>query len=1854
MTIDQSALGEFVSAIRGAVQPTGKTNEYLTGVVTKTDLDGTIWVDVAGGVNAMPVIRSTSSYSPGDVVSFTIENGVASIGGNVSDPAPSGTQIQHVEKQVEVVETTVEKIGNVVADKADIVELRAARADISQLQAVDVTITGRLTAAEAEVDNLVATKADISDLNAAKGRIDDLEADHVSTTDLQAVNVSITSLQAEDATINGKLTAAEGDIDTLQANTADIGTIRANAAKVQNVTAQQITAATGYISDLTAGNVTAASIISDHAAVGNLDANYAQIDMANVNNAWITNGTIKDGAISSAMINDVSANKLTAGTINGSVINVTNLNADNITTGTINGQRIGEGSLSLDKLSDDVYTESEVDAKLSTMQQQIDGAIETWTGTDVPTLQNAPASSWTTAQLKDQHVGDVYFVVNSQSQQNGYNYRFTKTGSSYSWQLIKDSDVTNALQRLETAEGKITTFESDISTLQTDTGTLKTKTTSLETRMSDAESDILDKVDTTDFNELSDTVDGHTQTLSQHTTAISNKADSSTVTALTTRVNKNETDISGINTTIGELQTTVASKADGSALTTVSNKLNTVSDTVDGHTQTISSVQSTLATKADSSTVSTLRSEYNETKTTVSGHETRLTATESVANGVRTDFDNLEIGGRNLLHGSGTFTGDLVRNSGAYADGGYGGAAIRMDSANAWRGAYIHVGDALARDNAQIGDAYVLSMWVRHNEEDVLNPTGGSVSLSFELPRLLVSGATKLRIDNGDEAFYPYVHDMQPGVWHRLWCAFEVNEYSLTASTVRFEANQNKSVSMSAPKLERGNKPTDWTPAPEDLETEVTTLKTDYATYKQTTTESLTQIGTRMTTAEGKIATAETNIASNASAIALNASKLETVANPNLSPFFSINSVYKSSDGSGYWQEFQKFYSLLDDGWAHVSSESLQGTYFTQHVHRAMFSSFEPGTYTLLTELRNIEAVGSITYTVLNWPASMVPPNTQPDGFIRNAVLTEASDSIIIRTVLTCDPEYSTNTRGLGFTFEGIASGESISADIRLSLYKGEYTGPWKPYSGNLLYASQAELKIANDSISSKVSQSDFNTLSGRVDTAESTITQHATDIAAKVSKNGVIAAINLSTETEGGSVAKISADKVQINGQTTFTAIKQYSDAAYDEIGAASDAVSALTTDLASSSGTTVINGGHITTGSLSIGQVANLSSTLDGKADDADIPTNVSDLANDANYATTTQVGTAKSEAISAAATDATTKANAAQAAAEATAAADATSKANDAKKYATNYIALDPVNGIRIADANPATATTYQHQTATETEFVVEGTSMAEFGGSGARIGDESGTHLTLDADSISMDYSDSLTAMSFTSRYIKLSKNLSGVMFEVTKLPATFTIPLPPSGSYVRECQLYEISADAPVFAYGGSVVDGLSDYTKMSQQVKLINRYEYNYYQYDSATRQLTVVDTWNTIALLKQYKKLYVGIATADYSEVQNDPEPDHVELDAVFNGNMFVRNWAGMIQMFGGVTPPPGWLLCDGSAVSRTEYPELFAAIGTTWGRGDGSTSFNVPDLRGRMAVGSDPDRPRGAQSKNLLMTDGPYRFETPENYLALRLGFRGAIHVGWTYALRLENVNISRSLFYGSPTVSNIGVGIFLGAGGTANHLATVLASEDNDGITTLKSYAGFGAAVCAHADCLTIELDTTGKTMGEQYLWLYNSPGTGLTDKEALAGYMSVGRYMLTLRAADGQIVDDLSIPWQPHDYFSAEWNRYALGEFGGQAGFCLSESQLAGHTHAKGTLAITASGGHTHTVKGYGKDLGSGSTGYRFGSGGNETVGIGMNSPTHTHPNANFTGNTGSTGSSRAIDLMNPYAVVHYIIHTGKTS
>lgn len=76
-----------------------------------------------------------------------------------------------------------------------------------------------------------------------------------------------------------------------------------------------------------------------------------------------------------------------------------------------------------------------------------------------------------------------------------------------------------------------------------------------------------------------------------------------------------------------------------------------------------------------------------------------------------------------------------------------------------------------------------------------------------------------------------------------------------------------------------------------------------------------------------------------------------------------------------------------------------------------------------------------------------------------------------------------------------------------------------------------------------------------------------------------------------------------------------------------------------------------------------------------------------------------------------------------------------------------------------------------------------------------------------------------------------------------------------------------------------------------------------------------------------------------------------------------------GTIWAYGGSVAPTGWLLCDGSAVSRTTYANLFAVTGTANGAGDGSTTFNLPDGRDRVLIGTAPGGLGGGRGTQRLL---------------------------------------------------------------------------------------------------------------------------------------------------------------------------------------------------------------------------------------------------------------------------------------------
>lgn len=127
-----------------------------------------------------------------------------------------------------------------------------------------------------------------------------------------------------------------------------------------------------------------------------------------------------------------------------------------------------------------------------------------------------------------------------------------------------------------------------------------------------------------------------------------------------------------------------------------------------------------------------------------------------------------------------------------------------------------------------------------------------------------------------------------------------------------------------------------------------------------------------------------------------------------------------------------------------------------------------------------------------------------------------------------------------------------------------------------------------------------------------------------------------------------------------------------------------------------------------------------------------------------------------------------------------------------------------------------------------------------------------------------------------------------------------------------------------------------------------------------------------------------------------------------------------GIIVPYGAAAAPANWLLCDGSEVSRATYAALFAAIGTTYGAGDGSSTFTLPDLRGRVPVGKSSE----TEFNTLGETGGEKRHQLTVGELASHTHTVGIANQGFAqdYASLVPGSNFG---VYSSDPLDNFPTG-------------------------------------------------------------------------------------------------------------------------------------------------------------------------------------------------------------------------------------
>ena len=132
---------------------------------------------------------------------------------------------------------------------------------------------------------------------------------------------------------------------------------------------------------------------------------------------------------------------------------------------------------------------------------------------------------------------------------------------------------------------------------------------------------------------------------------------------------------------------------------------------------------------------------------------------------------------------------------------------------------------------------------------------------------------------------------------------------------------------------------------------------------------------------------------------------------------------------------------------------------------------------------------------------------------------------------------------------------------------------------------------------------------------------------------------------------------------------------------------------------------------------------------------------------------------------------------------------------------------------------------------------------------------------------------------------------------------------------------------------------------------------------------------------------------------------------------NLSVVMPVGAIIQYAGTSSPSGWLICGGQAVSRTTYSYLFAAIGTTYGAGDGLTTFNLPSTQGRFPIGTDgsPTYPIGGAGGTSNTTPAISISDPGHNHLQASHNHSTPDH------LHLIDYNIQSSVTQGGLTIGN-----------------------------------------------------------------------------------------------------------------------------------------------------------------------------------------------------------------------------------------
>ena len=875
----------------------------------------------------------------------------------------------HTEIVADAVHASLVETEDLIAGKADIGDLHAVNASIENLQAENAEITGKLNATKAEIENLKSENVEITgSLLVTNAKVENLFVDKANITDLNATNAKVDSLQADKASIN-QLDATKAEIKELVATKAEIDDLHAVSGKIDVLESSK-----ANVSDLNAMNATIGSLQANKADIGDLHATNATISLLNALVAQINTlvggnltmdniqslilssdkVSVEDAFIKDAMIESINAGKISSGSIDTGEITITSKDGGIEIIGNTQKFKDKNGIVRIQ-----IGRDKNNNFTFSLFDETGKGVLIDHTGVKEDALadniikenmvsENAIGekqinyNSFVTGFNKDTNTNTIKatkVMLDSQQQTLEVGFRNLKSQSDDT-----KTKTENNITTLNVHQGKIESLISD-TTIEKDGKNIKIK---------DA------------YSKLEQTVDSFGVTMGEHTTKISQIEEKSN-NALNKAINAENvaTGISGRVEEVESKQSTLKQDLDGfkssvskdyatkTELTTTNNKLGTLEGTVnttnskvatletslDGINQRVSSTESTTVTLTNK--VTTAQNTANTAKNTADSAKSTATSAQNTANSANTNatdalnkansanskIDNLQIGGRNLIKDS-NFMAQATSStvapsksfglvSGLNLDETFLGKTVTFSY-------FVHCVGERTAGSVSMGNRFGI-----HGSVQWRNKSTGNISTHYPFANCLEGSFNNTRVSMqytfNPPSGYDTIHSF----------GFAYQPFAKPSST-------NSEVwKIGQPKLEIGNKATDWTPAPEDVQSQIDTHTTQISTTTNKVSSietNLSGITSRVTNVENKTTTIEGKVNSHESRLTTAESKITDKAIINTVSSTIDNKV---SDGIKNVQIGDRNLLLMENVVNRESTNFSKDGYTVSFTHRAEWQGIQ-------------------------------------------------------------------------------------------------------------------------------------------------------------------------------------------------------------------------------------------------------------------------------------------------------------------------------------------------------------------------------------------------------------------------------------------------------------------------------------------------------------------------------------------------------------------------------------------------------------------------------------------------------------------------------------------------------------------------------------------------------------------------------------------------------------------------------------------------------------------------------------------------------------------------------------------------